>query len=171
MDTDDPAALGWLLSAAVLLVYTPLAVMLAVADARTRRLPNPLVAALSAGIGVIAAVTAVVSPTSRSLVLTGLVLAALTGIACIAIALVSPGVLGMGDAKTVPAVVLACTLLGWDVLVGGLLGIAVLGGLTGIVVLVRARSMSATFPYGPVLLAAPFLGLLLAPVVRGALGQ
>jgi leader peptidase (prepilin peptidase)/N-methyltransferase len=76
----------------------------------------------------------------------------------------------MGDAKTVPAVVLMTAALGGEVLLAGLLGAALLAGLLGTVVMLAARRAGVRFAVGPVLLATPFLGLIGAPLVASALG-
>ena len=85
-------------------------------------------------------------------------------------ALIAPMVLGMGDAKTLPAVVLMAGSFGGEVLIAALLGIALLSGALGMLVMTVTRRSGVRFALGPVLLAGPFLGLLGAPLVRAALG-
>ena len=98
------------------------------------------------------------------------VLALVLGTAAILLALLAPTLLGMGDAKTLPAVVLMAGALGGEVLLAALLGIMLLGGVLGAAVLALTRRAGTRFAMGPVLLAGPFLGLLGAPLVRAALG-
>lgn len=157
-------------AAALLVAYLPLAGALSVIDLREHRLPNRLVLALTAAVALVLGTTALLVPGARGIVALAAILGGATAVVGIAIALLTPHLLGMGDAKTAPAVVATATALGWDVLAGGLLGTALLGGIAGIVTLARTGDARARFAYGPVLLAAPLLGLLLAPLVRGALG-
>lgn len=151
-------------------VYVPLALALSVVDVREHRLPNPLVLALTAAVLVVIAATAALSPGARAACLFALVLGAVVAVLGIALALVAPGLIGMGDAKVAPVIAVVCALLGAEAVLAAVLGVAVLGGLVGIIVLARTRDPRARIPYGPVLLAAPLCGVLGAPVISGALG-
>ena len=159
-----------LLCAVLLVIYLPPALVLAWVDGREHRLPNRWVAALTIGVSLALGVLAVALPTLRSGLATAAVLALVLGIGTIVVALAAPQLLGMGDAKTVPVVVLMSAALGGDVLIGALLGITLVGGLIGTAVLMVTRRAGVRFALGPVLLAGPFLGLLGAPLVRAALG-
>lgn len=154
----------------LLVCYLPPATVLAVIDAQQHRLPNRWVGVLSGAVLLGVLLVAVQDPALWSVVRTGLLLAAVAGIAALLVALAAPGLIGMGDAKTLPAVVLMAAVLGGEVLVGSLLAIAVLGGLLGTVVLLVTRRAGARFAFGPVLLSGPFLGILAAPLVAQALG-
>lgn len=157
-------------AAALLAVYLPHAALLAVIDAREHRLPNRIVASMSLGVLAVSGLCALLLPTERPGILAAIALAALAAVLGITMALIAPQLIGMGDAKAAPAMVLVSAAIGWDVLIGALLGVALLGGAVGTVLLLRARDARARFAYGPVLLAGPLLGLLLAPLVRAALG-
>lgn len=163
-------ALPSLAVGALAVAYLPLALALSITDVREHRLPNRLVAALTAAVGLVLLATAATVPATRSLCLGALALALLIGLLGIAVALLAPDLLGMGDAKTAPAVAAVACALGWDVLLGALLGCALLGGAVAAAVMIRSRSARTRMAYGPVLLSSPLLGLLLAPVVRAALG-
>ncbi|MFC7374517.1 MULTISPECIES: hypothetical protein [unclassified Brachybacterium] len=166
-----PVAAAPLIPLVVLLVlYLPPALVLAWVDGREHRLPNPWVGSMTAAVAAALAITAAAVPALRGGLRTAVVLALVLGVGAILIALVAPALLGMGDAKTVPVVVLMCTALGGDVLIAGLLGIALVAGAAGTVVVAVTRRAGVRFALGPVLLAGPFLGLLGAPVVRSALG-
>lgn len=156
--------------AVLVLVYLPPAVVLSRIDVREHRLPNPWVGGMTGAVVVGVLLAVAVDPSSWPAVRGGLVIALVLGIGAVLIALAAPQLIGMGDAKTVPVVMLMCTVLGGEVLIAGLLGIAVLGGAIGAVVLVLTRRSGVRFPFGPVLLAGPFLGLLGSPLVAGALG-
>ncbi len=164
------AALPLLAVVVLLVVYVPHAVALSVVDVREHRLPNRVVGSLTVSVLAVLGAAAAVAAPARPAVLFAIAVGLVAALAGIAIALVGPQLLGMGDAKTAPAALVTSAALGWDVLVAGLLGIAVVGGTIGIVLLVATRDATARFAYGPVLLAAPLLGLVTAPLVRGALG-
>lgn len=155
---------------ALALAYLPLAAVLSAVDLREHRLPNPLVLALSVAVGLVTTGTALLVPGARAACLSALGIALGAGVIAVLIALLAPDLLGMGDAKILPAVVAVAAVLGWDVLIGGMLGAAVLGGMAGIIALAVTRDARTRIAYGPVLLSAPLLGLVLAPAVRTALG-
>lgn len=155
---------------ALALAYLPLAAVLSVVDLREHRLPNRLVLALSGAVCLATTGIALLVPAARTACLSALVIALGAGVVAVLIALLAPDLLGMGDAKILPAVVAVAAVLGWDVLIGGMLGAAVLGGVAGIVAMAVTRDARTRIAYGPVLLSAPLLGLVLAPVVRTALG-
>lgn len=156
---------------APLVVYLPQAVALSVIDVREHRPPNRHVLVLSASIALVTAGVALLSPPARGDVVLALVTGLVGGALAVCIALLSPSApLGMGDAKTIPAVLVTTCLLGWDVLLSGLLGTAILGGVCGIVTLLRTRDARAAFAYGPVPLAMPVVGIALAPWMRSGLG-
>lgn len=154
----------------LVLVYLPPALVLAWVDGREHRLPNRWVAGLSAGVTAALLLTAVMRPDLRDGLTSALVLALAVGAGAVLLALIAPPLLGMGDAKTLPVVVAMSAALGGDVLIAAGLGIAVVSGIAGAAVMAVTRRAGVRFAVGPVLLAGPFLGLLGAPLVRGALG-
>lgn len=159
-----------LLIAVLLVVYLPPALVLAWVDGREHRLPNRWVAALTAAVAASLLLCALLVPALREDLRTAAVLALVAGAAAILVSLLAPPLLGMGDAKTLPVVVLISAALGGEVLIAGLLGIALVGGAVGTAVILVTRRGGVRFALGPVLLACPFLGLLGAPVVSAALG-
>lgn len=168
MPTPDPTTL--LPQVVLVLAYLPLAMRMSWWDAREHRLPNPLVGALTAltllGLGL----SALLEPELRSPLRVALVLAAVVGAGAVLLALLAPPLLGMGDAKTLPAVVLMTSMLGGGAVVAGACGALLLAGIAGAVTLVRTGTGRARFALGPVLLSTPFLGLLGAPLLGPALG-
>lgn len=156
--------------AVLVLVYLPPAMVLAWVDARERRLPNRWVGGMSLAVTGALLLAALVAPQLRPGVRSGVVLAVVLGIGAVVLALFVPALLGMGDAKALPVVVLMSTALGGEVLIAALLAIALLGGIAGAGVMVISRRTGQRFAVGPVLLAGPFLGLLGAPLVGAALG-
>ncbi|MCT1435995.1 hypothetical protein [Brachybacterium paraconglomeratum] len=159
-----------LLLAVLLVVYLPPAAVLAWHDGTSHRLPNRWVAGLTGGVGLALAVLALLAPALRPALSAASVLALVLGAGAILLGLLAPSLLGMGDAKTVPVVVLMAAALGGEVLLAGLLAGMLLAGVLGGIVLLATRRAGARFAVGPVLLAVPFLGLLGAPLVAAALG-
>lgn len=154
----------------LLVVYLPPALVLAWVDAREHRLPNRWVGGLTAAVCAALTVIAVMLPDQREVLRAALVLALVLGVGAVVVALVAPPLLGMGDAKTLPVVVLMSAAFGAEVLIAALLGIAIVSGVAGAGVILAARRAGVSFAVGPILLAGPFLGLLGAPLVRAALG-
>lgn len=154
----------------LLVAYLPPAVVLSWVDGAEHRLPNRWVGVLTAAVGTALLVLWVLLPPLRQDLRVAAVLALVLGLGAILLALIAPMVLGMGDAKTLPAVVLMAGSFGGEVLIAALLGIALLSGALGMLVMAVTRRSGVRFALGPVLLAGPFLGLLGAPLVRAALG-
>lgn len=155
---------------ALAVAYLPPAAVLAWVDVREHRLPNRWVAALTVLVTAALALIALLEPALRPAMWTAAVLAVVIGTGAILLALLAPSVLGMGDAKAAPAVIAMSAALGGEALIASLLGIALLGGLVGLTVLLISRRAGQRFAFGPVLLAGPFLGVLGAPLVALALG-
>lgn len=155
----------------LLLVFCPQAVALAWVDGREHRLPNRQVALLTASTAAALGLLAAFSPELRSLLGTGAVLALACAVGGIGVALVAPQLIGMGDAKTAPVVVLMSAALGPYVLIAAVLGVLLVGGAAGAAAWAVTRRADARFAFGPVLLAGPFLGLLAGPLVAAALGS
>lgn len=152
------------------LVYLPPAVVLSCIDVREHRLPNAWVGGMTLAVAAALLLAAVLDPALHSPLRGAAVIALVLGAGAVLLALIAPPLIGMGDAKALPVMVLMSTVMGGEVLIGALLGIALLGGAVGAVVLAVTRRAGQRFPFGPVLLAGPFLGLLLAPLVARALG-
>ncbi|WP_114854824.1 prepilin peptidase [Brachybacterium sp. YJGR34] len=163
-------AISPLLLAVALVVYLPPALVLSWIDGREHRLPNRWVAMLTVAVLLALALCALADPALRPTLRSAVLLALVLGAAAVLVALLAPPLLGMGDAKTLPVVVLMSASLGGEVLLASLLGIAVLGGFAGAAVMAATRRAGTRFPVGPVLLAGPYLGLLGAPWVAAALG-
>src|SRR5699024_9529134 len=154
----------------LLVAYLPPAVVLSWVDGAEHRLPNRWVGALTAAVGAALLVLGMLLPPLREDLRVAAVLAIVLGLGAIVVALFAPMVLGMGDAKTLPVVVLMSGSFGGEVLIAALLGVALLSGALGVLVMAVTRRSGVRFALGPVLLSGPFLGLLGAPLVRAALG-
>ncbi|WP_106506839.1 hypothetical protein [Brachybacterium timonense] len=151
-------------------LYTPQAMLLAYADGAEHRLPNRQVLALTTTVTVALAVTALALPQLRAPLQAALVLAAVVTVAAVLIALFAPPLLGMGDAKCCFVVTLMATVLGGDVLLAGAASATLLAGLFGSAVMLRSRTPGTAIPVGPILLAAPALGLITGPWLTSATG-
>ncbi|MCL6424096.1 prepilin peptidase [Brachybacterium sp. JHP9] len=153
-----------------LLAHLPFALVLSAVDLREHRLPNRLVAAMTLCAVATLLIAGAADPGARTHLRFAVVVAVLCAAGGIALALLAPQVIGMGDAKAAPAVALLAAACGPTALLAAALGIALLGGAAGIAVLLATRSGATRFAFGPVLLAGPYLGLLFAPFVESALG-
>jgi leader peptidase (prepilin peptidase) / N-methyltransferase len=149
----DPALPGYLLYAWTLLV-------IAVIDARTRRIPNRLTYPLTPALLVLLALAAVVHGQpgwAGRAALAGLTACGLL----LGLALVNPRGMGMGDVKLAAFVGVGLGYLGWVELVVGVFGAFLLGGAVGAGLLAaRVRTRADQIPFGPYL----SLGALVAVV-------
>jgi len=157
----DPALPAFLLFAWTLLV-------IAVIDARTRRIPNRLTYPLIPALAVLVVAAAVLDGQPGAglrAVLGGL--AAFT--ALLLIALVSPRGMGLGDVKLAAFIGLGLGYLGWGHVVLGVFGAFVLGGVVAIgMVVTRLRTRKDALPFGPYLAAAAVLAVLVGrPLIDG----
>lgn len=142
------------------------ALALAVIDLEVRRLPDMLVLPAYPGTAVLLAACAVVTGDGWAL-LRAVACAGIAVVVYLALALLAPGVdgLGLGDVKL--AGVLAA-LLGWYGWYAALLGLAagfVLGGLAALVLLLTRRvERRSTIAFGPSMILGAYLCGLVAPI-------
>ncbi len=165
---------GWGGAAAVLLVPTPALIPAWVAlawiaapivrtDLARHRIPDTLNVAAAAAGALLLLVPGDLSAYGRA----WLAALAVTGV-LLALALVGPSGLGMGDVKLAPALGLYLGYLGWEAVLVGILAGFVLGALAAIAILVRdvvARrpvggALRRALPFGPFLLLGTLVGLL-----------
>jgi leader peptidase (prepilin peptidase)/N-methyltransferase len=152
------AGLGWAVPAYLALAF--LCVVLAVIDASTRLLPNritypafPLVLGLllvaSVGLGDLGRLGR------------GLLAAVALGGFFLALALISPRGMGLGDVKLAPTLGLALGWLSWGALAVGVFAGFLLGGLAGLAAIaVLGLSRKSLLPFGPWLVTGALLGVL-----------
>lgn len=149
----DWALPGYLLFAWTLFV-------LAVIDAKTRRIPNRLTYPLTpALLGLLTAAALLHGqPAWAYRALFGGVVAFA---ALLALALVTPRGMGMGDVKLAAFIGVGLGYLGWGVLAVGVATGFLLGGLVAIALLaIRLRGRGDLMPFGPYLAAGAFCALL-----------
>lgn len=150
------------------LLFTWTLLVVAVIDARTRKIPNRLTYPLIPALAVLVVAAALVEGEP------GVAVRALAGglvafLALLALALVSPRGMGLGDVKLAAFVGLGLGYLGWGHVLLGLVGAFLLGGVVALVlVATRLRRRSDALPFGPYLAAAALVALVAgAPLLEG----
>lgn len=158
---------GWWALPAYLLFGWMLLVV-AVIDARTRRIPNALTYPLTPALAVLLAVAAVGSGQPGAL-LRGLLAGLLAFAVLLGLALISPQGMGMGDVKFAAFLGLGLGYLSWAHVVVGLLGAFFIGGIVSVALLaLRTRGRKDLIPFGPYLCASAFAALLAGQSVADA---
>lgn len=150
------------------LVFAWMLLVVAIIDARTQRIPNRLTYPLTPVLLVLLGLASVANGEPGWLLrafLGGLV--AFSGL--LALALISPQGIGMGDVKLAGFVGIGLGYLGWGHVVVGVFGAFALGGVVAIVLLAtRLRGRRDLIPFGPYLAIAGLVALLLgSPLVQG----
>ncbi len=133
-------------------------IALSTIDLRTRRLPNQLTLPsilVVAGLLLLPAIAEGAWSDYGRALLGGLALFAFY----LLLALIYPAGMGMGDVKLAPSLGLALGFLGWGPWAVGAFLTFVLGGLVGIVVLLRV-GRGTTIPFGPYMVAGTLLAIL-----------
>jgi len=146
------------------LYLAAISLALALIDLDVHRLPNVIVLPAYAVGAVLLGAAAAISGEWSRLATAGLGLALLGGI-YLALALIRPGAMGMGDVKLAGALGLFLGWLGLPELAVGAVGGFLLGGLAGVVLLLAGRSRRAKLALGPWLLAGAWVGILAGPVI------
>lgn len=164
---------SWPATAAVVIAYgyfAVISVVLTVIDLRSRRLPNAIVLpAYPIALGLLALSCALGSDV-------GDLLRAIGGMAALwffylALRLLSRQGMGGGDVKLAGVVGLYLGWLGWGPLLVGAITAFLLGGLVGVVLLVGRRADRRTpIPFGPLMLAGAWIGILIGVRLTGLLG-
>lgn len=159
----------WPAVALLAAAWLPHAVLLWRADVAEHRLPNRLTGSFALWSAAAALVLTLVTGDSGPLVL-ALAVAVVIGVVGLALALLPSGAVGMGDAKLAPTVAFQCAFLGWDHLLGGLVGTLLAAAAAGVWLLATRRvARGGRIAFGPFLLLALPSSLLLADAVRAAL--
>lgn len=160
--------LDWALPAFLLYAWTLF--VLAVIDARTRRIPNRLTYPLTPTLLVLLVGAALLNG-EPGWALRSALAGVLAFMLLLTIAVINPRGMGMGDVKLAAFIGLGLGYLGWGHLVLGLFGSFLLGGVVAIVLLVvRARGRKDVIPFGPYLAAGAIVTVLVGqPVITGYL--
>jgi leader peptidase (prepilin peptidase)/N-methyltransferase len=137
-------------------------VALVVIDVDSRLLPNRIT---YPALGLVAVLLLVASLVEHDLgrMLRALEAAGVAGASLLALALLSPGGMGLGDVKFALVLALALGWLGWSAVLAGFVGAFVLGGLAALVALLILRAGRTTqLPFGPWLALGAILAVLAA---------
>ena len=153
-----------------LLYFMAISIALALIDADVHRLPNAIVLPAYPVLAALLVLSSAASGDWVALGRAGIGLAALGGM-YLALALVVPGGMGLGDVKLAGVLGMVLAYLGWGPLAVGAFGAFVLGGTfaIGLVLAGRARRGSG-IPFGPWMLAGAWLGVFIGqPLLDGYL--
>jgi leader peptidase (prepilin peptidase) / N-methyltransferase len=144
------ASSAWELAALAWLVL--LAVPLAFIDVAVRRLPDPLTAAAFAGTLALLAITALTGHQPGHLGRAAIGAVALAGF-YLALSVIRPGDLGLGDAKLAASTGAVLGWIGWQVLLSGTFAAFALAGVYGGALLALHRATrTSQLPLGPFIL-------------------
>ena len=152
------------------LYLAAVSVALAMIDLDTHTLPNKILLPVYPVGGVLLTAAALVAGEPGRLLSALIGAAALFGL-YLALALISPGGMGLGDVKLAGVLGLYLGWLGWAPLIVGAFGAFLLGGLFGIGLLVsRKAGRRSSIPFGPWMLLAAWLGAVFGqPIAAGYL--
>ena len=166
-----PSAIGSsLLVIVALLYFAAISIALAAIDLDTHRLPNVIVmpsyAVLAILLGAAAIATGDLVGAARAAAGAGILFGGY-----LLLAFISPRGMGMGDVKLAGVIGLMLGWFGWSALVVGTLAAFLLGALVGVALIVARRASRSTgIPFGPWMLGAAWVGILLGePIARGYL--
>ncbi|MBX9718999.1 MAG: prepilin peptidase [Microbacteriaceae bacterium] len=165
----DALSIGAAILVLIAFLYlAAVSIALAAIDLDTHRLPNAIVlpsylvgVVLLGGAALLAA-----DPISfvRSAAGAGILFALY-----MALALISPRGMGMGDVKLAGVIGLYLGWVGWSALAVGALAAFLIGGLVGIgLILARRASRSTGIPFGPWMLAGAWVGIILGEHIARA---
>jgi leader peptidase (prepilin peptidase)/N-methyltransferase len=152
------AGLGWAVPAYLALAF--ICLTLAVIDATTRLLPNRITyPAFPVVLGLLLVASVGLGDLGR---LARALLAALAvGAFFLALALISPRGMGLGDVKLAPTLGLALGWLSWGAVAFGVFTAFLLGGLAGLAAIgLLGLTRKSLLPFGPWLVTGALLGVL-----------
>ena len=152
------AGLGWAVPAYLALAFV--CVVLAVIDARTRLLPNRITyPAFPVILGLLLLASVGLGDLGR--LARGLLAALAVGGFFLALALISPRGMGLGDVKLAPTLGLALGWLSWGAVAFGIFAGFLLGALAGLAAIaLLGLTRKSLLPFGPWLVCGALLGVL-----------
>jgi leader peptidase (prepilin peptidase)/N-methyltransferase len=154
------AIAAWAVTLTAFLYLCAISIALALIDLDTHTLPNRIIypAYLVSGVLLTAAALLAGEPARLFGVLVG---GAGLFALYLALALIRPGGMGLGDVKLAGVLGLYLGWLGWGELAVGSFSAFLLGGLFGVVLLaVRRAGRKSSIPFGPWMLAGAWIGIL-----------
>ena len=153
----------------VLLPLVPIGVALAVIDWHTTLLPTRIIAP-TYGLVVAAALLAGALDGDRDPVVRAALGWAVMGGFFLVLWLIYPRGLGYGDVRLAGVLGIALGYVGWSTLVVGMYGAFLIGGLGGALLGLLRLVDRKRFPFGPFMLVAAVLGVVLGPWIADRLG-
>ncbi|MCW2819278.1 MAG: peptidase prepilin type [Marmoricola sp.] len=160
--------LGWTGALLYLLPLVPVGVALLVIDWRTTLLPTRVIHPTYAALALLVPLAALVDRDIAALYRAGLGWLLLGGWFWIFWAVA--GAWGFGDVRLSRVLGPALGFLGWPQLLVGAVLMLILGGLGGVVLAARDRSLRKRFPYGPFMLVGAAIGGVAGPWLASGLG-
>jgi leader peptidase (prepilin peptidase) / N-methyltransferase len=154
------------------LLFAWMLVVVAVIDARTRRIPNRLTYPLTPALIVLLVLAALVNGSPGAAL--RVVLGALAAFGfLLLLALISPRGMGMGDVKLAAFIGAGLGYVGWGAVVVGIFVSFLLGGLVAVLlVTTRLRRRKEHIPFGPYLAVGALVALLFGEqLARGYLAM
>lgn len=136
-------------------------IVLAVVDVRCRRLPHRITALTTMGGALVLATAAAIENSWASLT-HALLAGAAVFLMMLVVQLLAPSHTGGGDTALYGALAMHLGWFGWTSLVLGLALATGLTALAGLVVLIARKSVAASYPAGPSLVAGSLAGILLS---------
>ncbi|TFD48416.1 prepilin peptidase [Cryobacterium sp. Hh11] len=159
------ALLAQIIVLVAFLYLAAVSVALAMIDLDTHTLPNKILLPVYPVGAVLLTAAALVAGEPGRLLSALIGAAALFGL-YLALALISPGGMGLGDVKLAGVLGLYLGWLGWAPLIVGAFGAFLLGGLFGIGLLVsRKAGRRSSIPFGPWMLLAAWLGAVFGQLI------
>ncbi|MBX0301790.1 prepilin peptidase [Cryobacterium sp. 1639] len=159
------AIVAWAITLAAFLYLCAISIALALIDLDTHTLPNRIIYPAYLVSAVLLTVAALLAGEPARL------FGALVGGAglfalYLALALIRPGGMGLGDVKLAGVLGLYLGWLGWGELAIGAFAAFLLGGLFGVVLLaVRRAGRKSSIPFGPWMLAGAWTGVLFGNII------
>jgi leader peptidase (prepilin peptidase)/N-methyltransferase len=146
-------------------------VALAAIDLDTHRLPNALVYPLTATGAILLSAAALLGTDGGALV-RALIAAVALGAVYLAIAILKPAGMGMGDVKLALALGLFLGWIGWGAVAVGFIAAFALGAVVGGVLILTGRiDRRGGIPFGPWMIAGAWIGILFGtPLANAYLG-
>jgi leader peptidase (prepilin peptidase)/N-methyltransferase len=141
------------------LYFAAISVALSLIDLDTHKLPNAIV--LPAYIvGFVLLAGSSIAANDYGALIRGVIGMATLGLAYLAVALIRPGGMGLGDVKLAGVIGLFLGWVGWGALIVGSFSAVLLGGLFGLVLIaLKRRDRSAGIPFGPWMVVGAWLGI------------
>ncbi|MDJ0347750.1 A24 family peptidase [Cryobacterium sp. PH29-G1] len=140
------------------LYLAAISVSLAMIDIDTHTLPNKILLPAYVVAAILLTAAALVAGEPQRVLTTFIGAGSLFGL-YLALALISPGGMGLGDVKLAGVLGLYLGYLGWAPLIVGAFGAFLLGGVFGLILLIsRKAGRRSSIPFGPWMLVATWLG-------------